>query len=123
MKTPAQREDKYSSKYVAATVSLKVASQLSTMKTGFASPQGMADLVAKEQLIQSALSAISPSVPTIHYPFYLNFGRELWAAGKRGISGPALADTVHGLKTKYLSYGLLGATLDAVAAVFSLTGI
>jgi hypothetical protein len=121
--TPAQREDKFSSKYVAATVSLKVASQLSTMKGGFASIAGMSDLVAKEQLIQSALNAITPSVPTIHYPYYLNFGREIWRLTKRGISGPAMADSAHNLKTKYIAYGLIGATLDAVAAIFSLTGL
>lgn len=119
----SNRETKYDSKYVAATVSLKVASQLSTMKAGFANPQGMTDMVAKEILVQTALNAATPSVPTIFWPFYFSFARQLWAAIHRGQSGGTLADTGHALKTKYLAYGLTGATLDAVAAVFSVTGI
>jgi hypothetical protein len=123
LKPVANRTDKYDAKYVATTVSLKVASQLSTMKSGFAAPGGMADLYAKEVLIQAALNAVTPSVPTIHYPFYLSFGRELWALGHRGIGGAALADAAHATKTKWLAFGLTGATMDVVAAVFSITGI
>jgi hypothetical protein len=102
-------------------VSLKVASQLSTMKQGFASPQGLADLVAKEQAAQVALGNLTPSVPTIHYPFYLNFCRELWSAGKKGICGTGLSDTAGLLKIKYLGYGLAAPGLIAIAALFSIT--
>ena len=123
LKPVANRTDKYDAKYVAATVSLKVASQLSTMKSGFASPGGMADLYAKEVLIQAALNTVTPSVPTIFYPFYLSFGRELWSLGHRGIGGAALLDAAHATKTKWLAFGLTGSTMDVVAAVFSLTGI
>ncbi|MGD0460745.1 MAG: hypothetical protein ABSC21_23745 [Terriglobia bacterium] len=122
MKPLQQRTDKYGQKYVPATVSLKVAAQLSTMHAGFAG-SGMADLYAKEVLMQAALNAITPSIPTILYPFYLNFGRQLWAASHKGLNGYALADTGHALKTKYLAYGIAAPGIDAIAALFSVTGI
>ena len=30
-------------------------------------------------------------VPTIQYPFYLNFGREIWALTRKEVSGESLA--------------------------------
>lgn len=123
MKSDVNRTVKYGQKYVAATVSLKVASQLQTMKAGFGDLGGMADLYAKEVLIQGALNALTPSVPTIYYPYYLNFGREIWALTRKGIGGNALIDQAHSLKTKYVGYGLTGATIDVVVALFNITGI
>ena len=115
MKSGAQRIDKYSSKSTATTVSLIVAGQLPGMRSGFADPQGMSALAAKEAQIQGLLNGSSPAVPTIEYPFYLNFGRELWKLTRKGIDGTALAAAAQDLFDKYVSYGLTGAVLTNIA--------
>ncbi|MFZ1946906.1 MAG: hypothetical protein WAW06_05120, partial [bacterium] len=61
-------------------------------------------------------------VPTIQYPFYLNFGREMWAISARGTHGPALLDRATDLHAKYVSYGLATAELKKIALdVFNCT--
>lgn len=112
MKSDAQRTTSYNAHTVATTVGLKVASQLSLMKASFATQA--ASFVAKEIAIQAVLNA-EGDVPTIQYPFYLNFGREIWSLTYRGITGPNLLAMATSLKTKYTSYGLDAAKLSTVA--------
>lgn len=112
MKDDAQRVAAYTAKTVATTVGLKVASQLSLMKSGFAS--AAASFYAKEVIIQTTLNG-EGDVPTIQYPFYLNFGREMWGLSQRGITGAALVAMGTSLKTKYTSYGLDATNLSKVA--------
>jgi len=118
--TAVQRKDAYAAKNVAATVALKVASRLSGMKTGFGT--AVQSLVPIEIQIQGILNATTPAVPTIQYPFYLNFGREIWGAKNAGIAGPALTLRAQGLSTFYQAKGYSGAVLIAIALTcFSLT--
>ena len=53
-------------------------------------------------------------VATIHYPFYLNFGREVWSLQQKGISGESLAIECSTLIAKWVSRGLSLAVLEAI---------
>ena len=115
MRTSTERKDGYAAKNIAATVSLKVASRLSGMKTGFAS--AVQSLVPKEIAIQSILNYVSDPnpIPTIKYPFYLNFGRELWALTRKGITGFAATQRAQALTDYYQAHGCVDAVLIQIA--------
>jgi hypothetical protein len=99
-------------------VSLKVAAQLGGMKTGFSG--AIQSLVPVEMATQNVLNAAA--VPTINYPFYLNFAREIWKLIRKGIDGPGLAASAQSLHDKYEAYGLATLTLAAIAdTVFNIT--
>ena len=53
-------------------------------------------------------------VPTIMYPFYLNFGRELWALSRKEISGESLAQEAAVLIAKWVARGLTQSVLQAI---------
>jgi hypothetical protein len=53
-------------------------------------------------------------VSTIQYPFYLNFGRELWALSRKDISGESYAKEAAILITKWTARGLTLAVLQAL---------
>jgi len=111
MKSDTARAEAYDAKTNAATVGLIVAAVLPNARTNFADPAGMSDLVAKETQIQGILNGTAPAVPTIYSPFYLAFGRELWALTRRGIAGPALTNAAQGVRDKWNYKGFLTAGL------------
>jgi hypothetical protein len=53
-------------------------------------------------------------VPTIQYPFYLCFGREIWAKIRKEMSGESLAQEVAILVTKWTARGLTQSVLQAI---------
>ena len=53
-------------------------------------------------------------VPTIMYPFYLCFGREMWALGRKDISGESFAQAAAVLIAKWVSRGLSAPVLQAI---------
>lgn len=118
MRSSTQRNDAYTAGYVPTTVGLKVAARLAGMKSGFAS---IADsIVPIEVAIQTLLNA--NAVPTIQYPFYLCFGRELWALGHNGIEGAAADLMAQSSHDKWVARGLATARLIEIAdSVFNLT--
>jgi hypothetical protein len=117
MRTDEQRIAKYLAKTVPATMSLKVAAVLTGMKSGFAS--ATESLVAVETQVQALLN--DAGKPTIHYPFYLSFARELWKLTRNGINGDSAQDVAQPILDKWEDYGLDGATLVAIADnVFSM---
>jgi len=118
MKTDAQRIASYLAKTVPATLSLKIASVLGGMQSGFAAATN--DLVPMEQAVQGVCN--DAAVPTIQYPFYLNFGREIWSGKMQGIDGPGLIAVAQSLHDKYVTYGLATAVLvDIADQVFTIT--
>jgi hypothetical protein len=118
MRTSQQREAKYDAKTAATTVGLKVAAVLPGMKTGFAA--AINELVQIEEQIQVLLNAAG--VPTIQYPFYLCFGRELWSRENAGINGAALDAQAQASHDKWVSRGLASARLVEIAdSVFNVT--
>jgi hypothetical protein len=118
MKDDVTRIAQYNAKTVATTVGLKVASMLPTMKVSFAAMCN--SFVAKEIAIQGQLNTYG-DVPTIQYPFYINYGREIWGLNQRGIVGPTAVFMAISLTTKYTSYGLNSAHLkDLAVDVFNI---
>jgi len=53
-------------------------------------------------------------VPTIQYPFYLNFGREIWALTRKEVSGESLAQEAAVLIAKWTARGLTAPVLQAI---------
>jgi hypothetical protein len=53
-------------------------------------------------------------VPTIQYPFYLNFGREIWALTRKEVSGESLAQEAAVLVAKWTARGLTAPVLQAI---------
>ena len=53
-------------------------------------------------------------VPTIQYPFYLCFGREMWALTRKDISGESLALEAAVLIGKWVARGLQQPLLQAI---------
>ncbi len=53
-------------------------------------------------------------VPTIQHPFYLCFGRDVWALTRKEISGESLAQAVAVLIAKWVARGLTLAVLQAI---------
>jgi hypothetical protein len=53
-------------------------------------------------------------VATIQYPFYLNFGREIWALTRKEVSGESLAKEAAILIAKWKARGLTEAVLQGI---------
>ena len=53
-------------------------------------------------------------VPTIQYPFYLCFGREIWALTRKEVSGESLAIEAAVLIAKWVARGLTQSVLQAI---------
>jgi len=118
MRTESERIGQYDAKTAATTVGLKVAAQLAGMKTNFAA--AITSLVPKMQQVQGILNAAA--IPTIRYPYYFAYAREIWAAENRGINGDTLVLMAQSLHDKWVSNGLATATLVTIAdSVFSIT--
>jgi hypothetical protein len=69
-------------------------------------------LTAMELQVKQTCDA--SGVPTIQYPFYLNFGREIWALNRKEVSGESLAQEVAVLSAKWTARGLTQAVLQAI---------
>jgi len=69
-------------------------------------------IVAMETQVRQELNGAG--VATIQYPFYLCFGRELWALQRRGVSGESLSVECAVLLAKWVAQGLSSALLQAV---------
>jgi hypothetical protein len=101
MVVDTQRSAHYDLKYVAATVGLKVAAQLSGMKAGYAAIAN--DLQPIEESIVAALN-IQGVKSAVRAP-YLAYGRELWKKTKLE-DGAALTDDAQDIKDKWTTRGL-----------------
>ena len=69
-------------------------------------------LTAMELQVKQTCDATG--VPTIQYPFYLNFGREIWALTRKEVSGESLAQAAAVLIAKWTARGLTQAVLQAI---------
>jgi len=56
----------------------------------------------------------SAGVPITDYPWYLDFGRELWRLQKNEVSGESLAQEAATLIAKWVARGLTQAVLQAI---------
>jgi hypothetical protein len=118
VRTDADRTEKYTAKYVATTVGLKIASRLAGMKTGYAG--GITQLVAYELQTQGILN--SSGVMGMSRAGYYNFVREIAGKEFRGSAGAALKADAAILETKYVAYGFDDGILkDCALDIFGIT--
>jgi hypothetical protein len=107
---PTVRIANYTKKVTAVRSSTTVGARLSSMVPNAAQVQN--SLYSMEAEVRTVLNAAGQ--PTIMYPFYLNFGRELWALRRRGVSGESLAIEAAVLIAKWVAQGLVQATLQDI---------
>ena len=69
-------------------------------------------LTAMELQVKQTCDA--SGVSTIQYPFYLNFGREIWALTRKEVSGESLAQAAAVQIAKWVARGLNQAVLQAI---------
>jgi hypothetical protein len=68
-------------------------------------------LVDVESQVKQVLDGLG--LPTIQYPFYLCYGRELWRLQSQNISGESLAIEAQVLLDKWVARGLVQSALEA----------
>jgi hypothetical protein len=69
-------------------------------------------LTAMELQVKQVLDMAGASV--IEYPFYLNFGREMWRLKRSDFSGDALAEEAAVLIGKWVARGLTQSVLETI---------
>ena len=110
MKGAIYRTQKYDAKYTPANLTRDLTVKLPKMTERFTAVTPM--LVASETAVKQVLDG--SGVPTIQYPFYLSFGREMWALQNKEISGESLAQEAAVLIAKWVARGLTQAVLQAI---------
>lgn len=101
MRTDADRLEKYTAKYSPATVGLKVASRLSTMKTSFAA--AIATFVAYDLQVQGIMN--DDGVMGISRAMYYNAVREVAGKQYRGNDGTGLKADALIIFAKWVTFG------------------
>ena len=107
---PVKRIAKWNVKFNTERIKATLDEMLPTMKQNVAAVTPM--ITAMELQVKQVLDG--KGVPTITYPFYLNFGRELWALSRKEISGESLSDEAATLIAKWVARGLQEPVLQAV---------
>ena len=110
MKGAIYRAQKYDAKYTPANLTRDLTVKLPKMTQRFAAVTPM--IVANETAVKQVCDGAG--VATIQYPFYLCFGREMWALNRREISGESLAKEAAVLVAKWKARGLTEAVLQAI---------
>ena len=110
MMDPTRRIAKWNAKYdterIKATLDVMRPTMLANVTAVF--PMITAMELQVKQVCDSA------GVPTINYPFYLNFGREIWALTRKEVSGESLALEAATLIAKWVARGLTQSVLQAI---------
>jgi hypothetical protein len=101
MRTDADRSEKYTAKYVATTVGLKVASRLGTMKSGFAA--AIPFFTAYDLQVQGILN--DDGVMGVSRALYYNFVREVAGKQYRGSEGVGLKADALIIFAKWVTFG------------------
>jgi hypothetical protein len=105
-----QRIDNYTRKVTPSRTAGIITKRVGDMKNNFGVTAN--ELVSMESQVRQVCNGAG--VPTIQIPFYLCFGRELWALKRRGIAGETLAIEAAVLIVKWTAQGLTGAVLQAI---------
>jgi hypothetical protein len=110
MMDPAKRIANWNAKYnterIKATLDDKRPGMLASVTAVF--PMITAMELQVKQVCDGA------GVKTIQLPFYLNFGREIWALTRKEVSGETLAIEAATLIAKWKARGLTEAVLQAI---------
>lgn len=118
MKGATYRIAKFQAKVAGAQYLTDLTAQALSMQTNFANTCTM--MSASDQMVKQTLDA--SGVPTIEYPFYLAFGRQLWSkTSVHQFSGESMAQLAAVYIAKWVARGLNQAVLQAVRSdVFSI---
>jgi len=101
---------KYNAKFTPANLTRDLTVKLPKMTIRMAAVTPL--LVASDTAVKQVCDAAG--VPTIQYPFYLAFGREMFALQRREISGESLAREAGVLIAKWTARGLTSAVLQSI---------
>jgi hypothetical protein len=107
---PSKRIENYTLKTTPSRTTGIVTKRVLSMKENFGVTAN--ELVSMESQVRQVCNGAG--VPTISIPFYLCFGREIWALKRRGIAGETLAIEAAVLITKWVAQGLTSAVLGGV---------
>jgi hypothetical protein len=107
---PTKRIDNWNTKYNLERVNAILTEKRPKMLQNVTS---VAPLIAAMEL-QVKQVCDGAGAPTIQYPFYLCFGREMWALTRKDISGESLAQEAAVLIAKWVARGLQQPLLQAI---------
>jgi hypothetical protein len=110
MADPAKRIENWTAKVTPERTAAQVTPQLSSIKQNAAFV--MNDIVQMETQVRQVLNGAGAS--TIQYPFYLCFGREIWARIRNGMDGESLAQEAAVLIAKWVARGLTQSVLETI---------
>jgi hypothetical protein len=110
MADPARRIENWTAKVTPERTAEQVTPQIGSIKQNAA--HVMNDIVQMETQVRQVLNGAG--VPTIQYPFYLCFGRELWSRIRNGMDGESLAMEAAIFIAKWVARGLTQAVLQAI---------
>ena len=110
MMDPARRIAKWNAKYDTTRVKAILDEMRPTMLANVTAVFPM--ITAMELQVKQVCDGAG--VPTIRYPFYLNFGREICALSRKEVSGESLAQEAAVLIAKWVARGLQEPVLQAI---------
>jgi len=110
MTDPARRIENWDAKFDTAAIKATLDKKRPKMLEHVSSVVPL--MTAMELQVKQTCDAAG--VPTIQYPFYLCFGREIWALTRKDISGESLAKEAATLIAKWVARGLTQSVLQAI---------
>ena len=110
MKGAIYRFQKYDAKYTPANLTRDLTVLLPKMTARFTAVTP--NLVMMESQVKQTCDA--SGVPTIQYPFYLCFGREMFSLSRKEISGESATQEAAVLIAKWVARGLTQSVLQAI---------
>src|SRR5512136_2386757 len=110
MTDPARRIENWDAKYDTAAIKATLDKKRPKMLEHVSAVVPL--MAAMEQQVKQVCDL--GGVPTIQYPFYLCFGREMWALTRKDISGESLAQEAATLIAKWVARGLTQAVLQSI---------
>ena len=110
MTDPARRVENWDAKFDTTVIKTTLDKKRPKMLEHVSSVQPL--LAAMEQQVKQVCDLAG--VPTIQYPFYLCFGREMWALTRKDISGESMAIEAATLIAKWTARGLTQAVLPSI---------
>ena len=107
---PTKRIENWDAKFDTTAIKATLDKKRAKMHERVSSVQVL--LAAMELQVKQTCDALG--APTIQYPFYLCFGREIWALTRKDISGATMAEEAATLIAKWVARGLQQPILEAI---------
>jgi len=110
MPDPTRRVENWTAKVTPERTVTDLNAQLGSMSEN--AKATFVSITVMEQQVRALLNG--SGVPTIQYPFYLNFGRQLWSKIRKGMAGESLATEGAVLVAYWVAQGLTQSVLEAI---------